>query len=318
MSKIQDALKKSSEERDALKKAPVGNKALGKGLAALIGNKEAEAYKKQVPIFANEAVDNKGDIRYLDIDSVHSGSLQPREDFDDQRLKELIGSVEEKGVLQPILARKAGDGFEIIAGERRYRASRALGLKKIPAIIKEVDDKDALIISLIENIQRQELNPIEEAHAFQQLLDKFSFSQDAVAKALGKDKTTISNILRLLKLPAEIQKTLINGVLSTGHAKVLLGIEDSKQQKKLFDLIIRNSLSVRELENLLSAEGKKRKRRIEMKGLVDPFVFNCERQLQLSLGTKVRLLAQRKGGKIVIEYYSSDDLERIIKLISKK
>ena len=316
MSKIRDALEKSFVERGGANKAPSEKRALGKGLAALIGVQDARNYNKPVSIFPTDATQDTGLIRYLDINSIVSGKYQPREDFNDQKLQELIGSIEEKGVLQPILVRKVADGFEIIAGERRYRASRALGLKKIPVIIKEVEDKDALIISLIENIQRQELNPIEEAHAFEQLVDKFSFSQDAIAKALGKDKTTISNILRLLKLPTSIQQLLIKGVLTTGHAKILLGIEDVHKQKKLCGISIAKSLSVRELENLVNAVSKRR-HRAETQSSADPYMLNCERQLQLALGTKVRLFAQRKRGKIIIEYYSLDDLERIVKILKK-
>lgn len=317
MSKIKDALEKSLSGRDAENKAPSEKRALGKGLAVLIGAQDSRAYNKPVPIVPTDTTHDTGLIRYLDIHSIVSGKYQPREDFNDAMLQELIGSIREKGVLQPILVRKAGEGYEIIAGERRYRASRALGLTKIPVIIKEVEDKDALIISLIENIQRQELNPIEEAHAFEQLVNKFSFSQDEVAKALGKDKTTISNMLRLLKLPISIQQFLIKGTLSVGHAKILLSIEDQQKQKKICTLAISNSLSVRELENLVNA-GSKRRRKAEGQISSDPYILNCERQLQLALGTKVRLFAQRKRGKIVIEYYSLEDLERIIKILKPR
>lgn len=317
MSKIRDALARSIVEKDRHKGAPAEKRALGKGLAALIGSQDARIYTRPVPIVKSDTAQDTGAIRYLEINSIVSGKYQPREDFNDQMLKELIGSIKEKGVLQPILVRKVGLGFEIIAGERRYRASQALGLKRIPVIVKDVEDRDALIISLIENIQRQELNPMEEAHAFHQLLDKFSFSQDAIAKALGKNKTTISNILRLLKLPSSIQQLISKGDLTIGHAKVLLGIEEGSRQKKLCQMILANSLSVRELENLINVGSKRRKRRIETQSSVDPYVLDCERQLQHALGTKVRLLTQRKRGKIVIEYYSAEDLERIIKILKK-
>lgn len=317
MSKIKDALAKSLAVSERRKGTPSDKRALGKGLAALIGAQDAKTYARPVPIFKSKGTQDAGAIRYLEIDSIVSGKYQPREDFNDLRLKELIGSVKEKGVLQPILVRRVDSGFEIIAGERRYRASQALGLKKIPVIVKDVEDKDALIISLIENIQRQELNPIEEAHAFQQLLDKFSFNQDAIARALGKDKTTISNILRLLKLPSSIQQFISKGALTIGHAKVLLSIEEGGRQKKLCQMIISNSLSVRELENLVSAGSKRRRRKVEARSSTDPYVLNCERQLQHALGTKVRLLTQRKRGKIIIEYYSPEDLERIVKILKK-
>ncbi|MDD5355277.1 MAG: ParB/RepB/Spo0J family partition protein [Candidatus Omnitrophica bacterium] len=294
-------------------------KALGKGLAALIGEKQAETYQKAVPLFSDEdAAKRKGDVLYLAIDKIKAGKFQPREDFDDQKLQELISSVKEKGVLQPILVRKSDSGFEIIAGERRFRAAKSLSLDKIPAIIKDVKDDDALIISLVENIQREGLNPIEEARAFQQLIDKFNFSQDNIAKALGKDKATISNILRLLKLPADIQRYIAKGQISLGHAKVILATDDSQKQRKLCQMVISNSLSVRELENLVNTSLPQRKRKAGTAKTTDPYVLEFERILQLALGTKVRIVAHKKRGKILIDYYSPQDLERIISLIKKK
>jgi ParB family chromosome partitioning protein len=294
-------------------------KALGKGLAALIGEKQAEAYQKAVPLFSEEALaKKKGDTLYLEINKIKRGRLQPREEFDSQKLQELISSVKEKGVLQPILVRKSDTGFEIIAGERRFRAAQALHLDKIPAIIKDVKDDDALVISLVENIQREGLNPIEEAHAFQQLLDKFNFSQDDIAQAVGKDKTTISNILRLLKLPPDIQRHIAKGEISLGHAKLLLATEDAQKQRKLCQMVISNSLSVRELENLVNVSLPQRKRKAIAAKTTDPYVLEFERILQLALGTKVKILAHKKRGKILIEYYSAEDLERIIGLIKKK
>jgi len=294
-------------------------KALGKGLAALIGEKQAQTYKKPVSLFTKDtAPKSKGDILYLEINKIKAGQFQPRINFDDLKLQELISSVKEKGVLQPILVRQIGDGYEIIAGERRFRAATALGLDKIPAMIKDVKDEDALIISLVENIQRQELNPIEEAQAFQQLLEKFSLSQDDIAKALGKDKATVSNILRLLKLPSDIQQFLAKGDISLGHAKVLLATDNAAKQRDMCKLIISKSLSVRELENLVNTAIPERKRKTVVSKTQDPFVSSIEKSLQLSLGTKVRINAGKKRGKIIIEFYSPTDLERIVSLLKKK
>lgn len=294
-------------------------KALGKGLAALIGDRQAEAYQKAAPLFTDDdTAKKKGDVLYLEIAKVKAGKFQPREDFNDQRLQELISSVKEKGVLQPILVRRSDSGFEIIAGERRFRAAKALSLDKIPAIIKDVKDDDALVISLVENIQREGLNPIEEAHAFQQLIDKFNFIQDNIAKALGKDKATVSNILRLLKLPEDIQRHIAKDEISLGHAKVLLATDNVQKQRKLCQMVISNSLSVRELENLVNVSLPQRKRKVTTAKTADPYVLEFERALQLVLGTKVRIIAHRKRGKITIEYYSPQDLERIINLIKKK
>ena len=294
-------------------------KALGKGLAALIGEKQAQTYKKPVPLFKDDdALLAKGDVRYLEVNKIKAGKFQPREAFDGQKLKDLISSVKERGVLQPILVRKIDTGFEIIAGERRFRAAKELKLDKIPVIVKDVKDQDALIISLIENIQREGLNPIEEAHAFEKLLENFKFSQDDIAKALGKDKTTVSNILRLLKLPLDVQQCLSKGEISLGHAKVLLATEDSQKQRKLCQITISKSLSVRELENLINMSVPQRKRKGATARTTDPYVLNIERALQLVLGTKVRIVAHRKRGKIVVEYYSPQDLERIVNILKKK
>lgn len=294
-------------------------RALGKGLAALIGDKQAQTYKKPVPLFADgESSKTRGEIRYLEIEKVSAGKFQPREDFDDNKLKDLIASIKAKGVLQPILVRKVASGFEIIAGERRFRAASALKLDRIPAIVKDVKDEEALVISLIENIQREGLNPIEEANAFAKLLDNFKFSQDDIARALGKDKTTVSNILRLLKLPADIQKCLAKGEISLGHAKVLLATDDPKKQRKLCQLIISNSLSVRELENKINAALPQRKRKATTLRTADPYILNYERILQLAVGTKVRIMAHKKRGKIVIEFYSPQDLERIVNILKKR
>jgi len=294
-------------------------RALGKGLAALIGEKQAQNYKKSVSLFSEEESSKKrGEVFYLQVDRIVPGKLQPREHFDDQKLKELISSIKEKGLLQPILVRKSGTGFEIIAGERRFRAARALAVEKIPVIVKDVKDEDALVISLMENIQREGLNPIEEAHAFQQLVDKFNFSQDEIAKSLGKDKTTISNILRLLKLPEDIQRCLAKGEITFGHAKALLATDNIQKQRKLCKLIISKSLSVRELENIINVSLPHRKRKTVSSRISDPYILNSEKLLQHSLGTKVRIIAYKKRGKIVIEYYSPQDLERIINMLKKK
>lgn len=293
-------------------------RALGKGLAALIGEKQAQTYKKAVPLFTEmETVKTKGEVLYLEINKITPGKFQPREDFDDQKLKDLISSIKEKGVLQPILVRQTDSGFEIIAGERRFRAAQALAVEKIPVIVKDVKDEEALVISLIENIQREGLNPIEEARAFQKLLDKFNFSQDDIAKALGKDKATISNTLRLLKLPEDVQRCLAKGEITVGHAKVLLSIDDSQKQRRLCQLIISKSLSVRELENIVNMSVPLKKRRILSSRTADPHILNLERQLQHSLGTKVRIIAHRKRGRIIIEYYSPQDLERIVNILKK-
>lgn len=280
------------------------SRALGKGLSALIPEK---SISPQQNIVTN-----------IKISQISDNSLQPRSVYDDEKLSELIASIKEKGVLQPILVRPSKSGFEVIAGERRLRAARALHLEEVPVIIKAADDQESLVLALVENIQRENLNAIEEAVAFERLMNEFNLTQENIAQAVGKNRSTVSNIIRLLKLPEEIQESISNGVLSEGHARALLGIDDSSEQKRIFDHTISKNLSVRELENLIrfgiSKHHRRAKRKISSK---DSYLIALEEDLQKSLGTKVRILSQKKRGKIVIEYYSSDDLERIRGVIKK-
>lgn len=280
-------------------------KALGKGLSALIPDKTN--------------IEPGDNIKFVKTTDIKENMLQPRRKFDDNKLANLIASIKEKGVLQPILVRRKGEKYEVIAGERRLRAVRALAIDEIPVIIKTVDDREALVLALVENIQREELNAIEEAHAYRRLVGEFNFTQDTVAQSVAKDRSTITNTLRLLKLPIEIQKAIVDEAISMGHARALIGIEDENLQKKLFERTVRDGLSVRELENLtkpvLTHAGKGRKISSSQK---DPHVAALEDDLQKALGTKVRVLAKTKRGKIIIEYYSLADLERITQKIKGK
>jgi len=280
------------------------NRALGKGLAALI----PETPQQQ-----------KSDIvKFVKTNSIKDNLLQPRTSYDETKLSELISSIKEQGVLQPILVReKEGVGLEVVAGERRLRAARALNLEEVPVIVKKVSDQEALVLALVENIQRQELNPIEEAQAFKKLIEDFQFTQDAVAQSVGKDRSTVSNILRLLKLPEEIQKSIFDGAISEGHARALLSVESLSEQKELFDYTVRRGISVRELERLVREGLKPRRLKHKLKIQRDYNVVLLEEELQKVLGTKVRIVAKRKRGKIVIEYYSNEDLDRIINLIKR-
>lgn len=280
------------------------NRALGKGLSALIPEKIDLA---------------KGDVvTYLKTDLIKGNSLQPRTNYSDTKLNDLKASIKEKGVLQPILVREKNQGYEVIAGERRLRAARLLDIKEVPVIIKNVNDQEALVIALVENIQREELNPVEEAEAYRKLIEEFKYTQETVAQSVGKERSTITNTLRLLKLPAEIIKSIYQGNLSFGHARTLLGVDHSNEQIRLFHLTLKKELSVRELENLVKSsqeKGGKRRERNPIKSNHE--ITALEEDLQRILGTKVRILSQKKRGKIVIEYYSPDDLERIMRLIKK-
>jgi ParB family chromosome partitioning protein len=279
------------------------NKALGKGLSALIPEK------------AEQLSDNVMQIKTA---LIKDNSLQPRTYYDEQKLNELMASIKEKGILQPILVRKLGAEYEVIAGERRLKAARALNLENIPAVVKVATDREALVLALVENIQREELNAIEEAQSFRRLIDEFSFSQEDVAKSIGKDRSTVNNLLRLLKLPEEIQKAVFSGQLSTGHARALLAVEDKKIQQQIFNDVVSNGLSVREVERLVkNAAGKTLT--VEKKAIAhqNQDVASLEEDLQRALGTKVRILAKNKKGKIVVEYYSLEDLDRILGILKK-
>ena len=275
-------------------------KALGKGISALIPVKETG---------------HKDEIIYVQTDQIKPNPFQPRESFDNQSIQELAQSIKEKGVIQPLLVRRRGDYYELIAGERRIRAANLLGLKEIPIIIKDVEDSDSLELALIENIQREGLNPIEEAHAYQYLIDKFKVTQEKISGVLGKARVTITNTLRLLKLPLEIQEEMKKGRISFAHGRALLEIEDANQQRRLVQKVISEGLSVRELESLIKTQRSRApKRRISLANR-DPQLAVLEEQLQHALATKVRISKRKKRGYISIEFYSQEDLERIVNTI---
>ena len=281
------------------------NKVLGKGLSALIPEKSADQATSD-------------GVTYLKTALIKDNSLQPRTHYDEAKLAELMASIKEKGILQPILVRKVGSEYEVIAGERRLKAVRALGLENIPAVVKVATDRESLVLALVENIQREELNAIEEAQSFRKLIDEFNFSQEDVAKSIGKDRSTVNNLLRLLKLPQEIQQAVFSGQLSTGHARALLAVEDKKTQNKIFNNVIVNGLSVREVEKLVK-EASQGTATVEKQTArsANQDTAALEEDLQRALGTKVRVLAKGKKGKILIEYYSLADLDRIIGIMKK-
>ena len=267
--------------------------ALGKGLDALIPERGEE-------------------VIYLDIDRIFPGEQQPRKAFRDDSLRELAASIKEKGVLQPVIVSRVGDGtFRLVTGERRWRATSLAGLKKMPALVRDVASKDSLEIALIENIQREDLNPIETAEAFRKLTTDFHLTQEELSDKVGKDRATIANYLRLLKLPEEIKSLIYNGSLSMGHAKALLAIEGRAHQVEAARNIIKKGLSVRETEALTKKVIKPKKVRITK----DPQISSLEEKLIRSLGTKVRILHKGKKGKIEIEYYSLEELDRLVEIL---
>ncbi len=282
----------------------MARQALGKGLSALIPGAASKTGKKEIAV----------EVKIADI---IPNKNQPRENISPEELNELIKSVKEDGILQPILVKEITDGkYEIIAGERRFIAAQRAGLKTIPAIIKKnISSIDQHKIALIENIQRQNLNPIEEAKAYQKLMDGYNCTQEQLAEKLGKNRVSIANSIRLLKLPENIQKYLITGELQTGHAKVLLSIDDAGKQKALAELTVKKNLSVRELEDLLK---KNHIRKEKTKKSAEPEIKNLEDKLKHFFGTKVNIRGSYKKGKIIIEYYNKEDFERILDVLKIK
>ncbi len=283
------------------------NKALGKGLSALISKNN----------FQSGNSDEKSNSM-MDVKLIKNNRLQPRLVYDKEKLDELKASIKEKGVLQPILIRASGDQYEVVAGERRLRAARELGLTQVPVIIKNVTDREALVLALVENIQREELNGIEEAKAYRRLIEEFEFTQDAVAQSLGKDRSTISNLLRLLKLPTAVQEMVSANKVSVGHARALLSLENSDEQIRVAKEVVAKSLSVRQVEAAvqkhLAAKMEIHHKKAKNK---DRDIVILEEELSRSLGTKVIVEDKKNKGKVVIEYYSLDDLDRILEVIRR-
>jgi ParB family transcriptional regulator, chromosome partitioning protein len=286
----------------------MNRKALGKGINALIPD-----FEMGVPEIEPSAAS------VLLVDEISPNRLQPRSHFDDKKLEELISSIEEHGVLQPIVVQKANSGYELIVGERRWRASKKLGLKKIPAVIREVSGAESLEIAIIENIHRHDLNPIEEAEAYSRLANEFALTQEMVAKKVGKSRTAVANTLRLLKLSRNIKEDLISDKISMGHARALLGLENSRQMEILRKDILKQNLTVRQTEDRVN--------KIKMGSLSKPvpstakkdiFIKDLEKELARRLGTKVDISPKKNGGKLVVRYYSNEDLERIRGLMGSK
>lgn len=235
---------------------------------------------------------------------------QPRLHFDEAKLVELADSIKEHGILQPLIVTKTKDGYELIAGERRLQAAKRAGLSQVPVVVKEVDNQAKLELAIIENIQRHDLNPIEEAKAYLRLVEEFGLGQEAVAKKMGKSRSTVANTLRLLTLPVEIQRAVIEGKLSEGHAKALLAIDNPEKQRALFELIIKEELTVRETEERAKAVAVRSYVRTAREA--SPEVQAKEEWLTEQLGTKVKIQPKGKGGKILIEYYSPEELNTIL------
>ncbi len=279
---------------------------LGKGISALIPQQ-------------HEIV-NQERIIFLKLEQIKPNPLQPREEIDAYNLNELMQSIREKGIIQPVLVRQKGELYELIAGERRWRAAKLLNLKEIPALIKNSTDEESLELALIENIQRQNLNPIEQARAYQYLIKKFELTQERLSQIVGKARVSITNILRLLKLPQEVQEEIKRGKLTFAHARALLEIENPDDQRELTRDIVANCLSVKELEDIIRSKKQDKKLRYKSPSstLNEPYLLAREEQIQRILGTRVKIYQGKKRGYIRIEFYSQEDLERILSTISSE
>lgn len=277
--------------------------ALGRGLGALLPETGKEEGRT---------------ILYCGIEEVFPNRSQPRKHFDEGKLQELADSIREKGILEPLIVRRREEGYEIIVGERRWRAAQKAGLKEIPVVVKEAEGREALEISLIENLQRENLNPLEEAEGYQRLVEEFGLSQDEVAVRVGKDRATVANTLRLLRLLPEIRQYLLQGQISAGHARAILSLDSEERQKELCGLILQKGLSVREAE-AFAKQWRKRPRRAAHAEREQEVLQNQLQALQEALmrhlGTKVQILTKGNRGKVEIEYYSSEDLQRIVEAI---
>lgn len=289
---------------------------LGRGLDALFAD---------VPVSATDSEERKNEgagaaeedqIHYIYIHDIMPNGNQPRKVFVEEKIEELADSIREHGIIQPLIVRKKTKGYEIVAGERRWRAAMKAGLTEVPCLIRELTDEQNMLIAIIENMQREDLNPIEEAEGLHQMISIFGLTQEQVSKSVGKSRPYIANALRLLKLPREIKERLAEGLLTAGHARALITVEDDKIRMEICDKIIRENLSVRETEKLVASIGKINRKKPAQKEK-NPDIVRVEEELKEVLGTKVSITQTGKKGKIEIQCYSREDMNRLIDLLKK-
>ncbi len=304
----------------------VKNFGLGRGLSSLIPAKKISEPDQNFNYFGgnsktpNEPVapvqllsEKSQVISEIEINKIVQNPYQPRTNFDEEKLAELAASIKEHGIIQPIVVSLKGDQYEIIAGERRFQAAKKAGLTKVPVIIRKVNDQQKLELAIIENIQRHDLNPIEEAESFLKLTHEFELSQDEISLKVGKSRSAVANKMRLLKLPREIQRALMEEKINEGHAKAILAIENPEKQMALFELILKNNLTVRQTEDKTKEVAVRMHKRTLN---IDPEIKAIEDKLMGILGTKVKLAKSRQGGRILIDYYSQEELDNILQKIS--
>lgn len=288
---------------------------LGKGLNALIPE-DTILSTLENKTEKNQEIKEKGSI-LIDINLIKSNEDQPRKSFDDEKIMELAESIKSNGIIQPLILRKDNNEYIIVAGERRWRAAKSIGIKEVPAIIMDLTEKQVLEISLIENIQREDLNSIEEAVAYKKLISDFNLTQEELSKRIGKSRVTITNTLRLLNLSVDVQQYIIEGVISEGHGRALLGITDSKLQCELAQSVIDDKLSVRELEILIKKlKTSSSRTKTNSTKEANPYYKDVTYKLENYFGTKVNITNKNNKGKIEIEYYSEEDLQRILEIIN--
>ena len=282
-------------------------KRLGKGLEALLSSTTSSPLEEQLASGSAVAIEQ------VEVSAIRPNPFQPRVDFDEAGIAELAESIRSQGMVQPVLLRREAGGYQLIAGERRWRAAQLAGLERVPAIIRQADDEQVMELALVENIHRQDLNPIERARAYQMYMTQFGLTQAAAAERLGEDRSNLANYIRLLDLPAELQQMVASGELTMGHARALLAVMDEELQRRLAARAATGRLSVRELERLVSRL-KKAERPIRIPPARNPDIVEMETQLSRKLGRKVQILPGRKKhtGRIVIEYYSLDDFDRFL------
>lgn len=277
-------------------------KALGRGLEALLPTTKP-APMPELP-----------EVQHIRIDAIVPNRYQPRQNFSAQELAELAASLKQSGLLQPVLVRRKGDGmYELISGERRWRAAREAGLETIQAVIRNCSDEESILLALVENLQREDLNPIETARAYHRMMNEFGLTQDIIAQRVGCERSSIANMVRLLNLPIDVQHLIETDQLSTGHAKVILGISSQSEQLRVAHLVVDKDLSVRETEQLLQSSLNVRKRQV--KELKRSPLSDVEERLQKRFGTKVTILNGRRGGKVILHYFSPAELDGLLETL---
>jgi ParB family chromosome partitioning protein len=294
---------------------------LGRGLDALFADSVPVSRAAEAQISAATGAapsENKGEgaesVKYISIHDVRPNANQPRKTFDEEKIAELAASIRENGIIQPLIVRKKGKAYEIVAGERRWRASVKAELKEVPCIVRDIDDEQNMLLAIVENMQREDLNPLEEAEGLNQMIATYGLTQEQVSRSVGKSRPYIANSLRLLKLPEDIKALISEGTISAGHGRALLSVEDEERQKKLTDMILKEGLSVRETERLASEEPAAMRKKAGRKPK-DPDVAKVEADLKEALGTRVSIRKTGRKGKIEIEFFSRDELERLIEML---